>query len=146
MKRNNLDTEYSYFKGVLLAELKANHPDKLIDLEFISERTLSAEILFEDARRAGKNAIEAEEIVTEALFRGLHFSKFITIKNVLINEFPDRIEPENIDALALLLIFKFRDIFDRYPIEDDFGEKPVFARLYTELTGAIHFYFVDYGI
>ena len=146
MKTNYIETEVSYFKGLLLAELRTNHPEKLTDIDFIAQRSSDAETLFEQARRDGKTTVQAEEMATEILFKGLHFSKINTIKSVISNEYSDKIEVEMIDALAILLLFKFQEIFDRYLIDDDFGEKPDFARLYTELTGAIHFYFVDYGV
>ena len=146
MKTNYIETEVSYFKGLLLAELRTNHPEKLTDIDFIAQRSSDAETIFEQARRDGKTTVQAEEMSSEILFRGLHFSKINTIKSVISNEYSDKIEVEMIDALAILLLFKFQATFDRYLIDDACGEKPDFARLYTEVTGAIPLYFVDCGV
>ena len=81
MIKINHTTEISYFKGILFVTLEENYPEKVIDAQFIEERTELAEQSYEDAIREGKTPIEAEEIAKEVLFRGLGFSKIAIVRS-----------------------------------------------------------------
>ena len=62
MIKINHTTEISYFKGILFVTLEENYPEKVIDAQFIEERTELAEQSYEDAIRQGKIPHDTEEI------------------------------------------------------------------------------------
>ena len=75
--------ELSYYGLSLLSYLKDSHPELIAEGEFIAERADSAAQAYSEAIRSGCNHIEAEEIAREELCRGLHFSPYNTLVNIL---------------------------------------------------------------
>lgn len=137
MNDKNKPAELSYYGLYLLKYLKENHPDRAADNDFINERTGHAADVYEQSRLQGYTPEGAQELAMEALLKGLHFSPYNTIVEVLWNEFEDKIEPGNAPALALRLLPVLAPAFARYPLSDDFAQSPEYDLLYTELTGAI---------
>lgn len=78
----------------------------------------------------------AEEIASSILYEGLLFSRYDTIRNVLINEFTI-IPSERINSLAMELLVPTEEVFSEYPIDDSFANSPEYPLLYTELVGFI---------
>lgn len=146
MRNNNPFTEVSYLKGILFITLEENHPEKTIDPQFIESRSELAEQAYEDAMRAGKTAIEAQETATAVLLQGLHFSKTAVIKDILENEFYKEVKSEQVQEFALKILPELEPVFGHYNIDDAFADTPEFGYLYTELTGAIHIYLEDHGV
>lgn len=137
MNDKNKPAEFSYYGLYLLKYLKENHPDKASDTDFISERADHAADVYEQSRLQGYTSEGAQELAMAALVKGLHFSPYNTIIEVLWNEFEDEIEPGYAPALALQLLPVLTPAFARYPLSDDFAYTAEYDRLYTELTGAI---------
>lgn len=48
--------------------------------------------------------------------------------------------------IAIRLLPHLKEVFEKYPLSDDFAYTPEYEQLYTELTGAILIYFEKYGI
>lgn len=134
--------ELSYFKLRLIAFLKESHPDKVNDRQFIRQRGDLASQAYCNAIQSGQNHLEAEETANAELFRGLHFSKYTTLFEILSEEFADTVREENIHQYALELMPLCRDIFSKYSLDDGFADSPEYEKLYTELTGKI----VAYGL
>jgi hypothetical protein len=134
--------ELSYFKLRLIVLLKESHPDKINDRQFIRQRSDLAAQAYCNAIQNGQNHLEAEEIANAELFRGLHFSKYTTLFEILSEEFTDTVSEENIHQYALELLPLCRDIFSKYSMNDDFADTPEYGELYTEITGKI----VAYGL
>ena len=137
MTSKNQATDLSYYGLYLLNYLKENHPDRAADTDFINERADRAAEVYEQSRREGNTLDGAQELAMAALVRGLHFSPYNTIVEVLWNEFGDEVEPGYAPTLALELLPIFQQAFARYPLSDDFAQSPAYDLLYTELTGAI---------
>lgn len=146
MRNNNPFTEVSYFIGILFITLEENHPEKTIDPQFIESRSELAEQAYEDAMRAGKTAIEAQETATAVLLQGLHFSKTGVVKDILENEFYKEVKSEQVPEFALKILPELEPVFGHYNIDEAFSDTPEFGYLYTELTGAIHIYLEDHGV
>ena len=89
-KKNN-ETEEQKGTFLLPIEVKKymseHHPEKLQDTEFITARADMALTVYCDAVAQGFTHIEAESMASEALYQGLHFSKYDTLVSVLENEF-----------------------------------------------------------
>lgn len=138
--------ELSYYALYLKQYLRENHPDKIDNHKLIAERTERAAELFEQLRREGLSVEAAQESAMAELLRGLHFSPFSTIVEVLWNEFFDLLNPANAELAALLLLPECSPIIDRYELTDDFALTMEYDDLYTELTGVIILKLGMYGV
>lgn len=96
--------ELSYYGLSLLSYLKDSHPELIAEGEFIAERADSAAQAYSEAIRSGCNHIEAEEIAREELYRGLHFSPYNTLVNILWREFEAEIPEDTARQAALRLL------------------------------------------
>ena len=134
MKKNK--QEFSYYRLLLLSYLKESHPDKAEDNDFIKLRSDSAAEAYSNAVTNGYSHQAAEETASSILYEGLLFSRYDTIRNILINEFLF-IPIEKINNLAIELLAPCEEVFSDYPIDDDFSGKSEFMDLYTELVGFI---------
>lgn len=128
--------ELSYYGLLLLSFLKESHPEKASDKDFILLRSELAAESYAGAIADGYTQQSAEEIASSILYEGLLFSRYDTIRNVLINEFTI-IPSERIDNLAMELLVPVEEVFSEYPIDDSFTNSPEFTLLYTELVGFI---------
>lgn len=137
MNKENYHTELSYYALFLLSYLKENHPNLADDETFIKERADYAAEMYEQARLEGYPTEGAQEKAMASLTKGLHFSKYNTVTEVLLNEFADKIPPEKTVDFAKILQPKLEDVFARYQLSDDFASTPKYELLYTELTGAV---------
>jgi len=128
--------ELSYYGLLLLSYLKESHPHRAGDNDFITLRSERAAEAYADAVANGYSQSSAEEIASSILYEGLLFSRYDTLRNVLINEFTI-VPAERINTLALELLVPVEEIFSEYPIDDSFGSSPEYPLLYTELVGFI---------
>lgn len=135
MKKKNKQ-ELSYYGLLLLSYLKESHPEKAGDKDFILLRSELAAESYASAIADGYSQQSAEEIASSLLYEGLLFSRYDTIRNVLINEFTI-VPSERIDSLAMELLIPSEEVFSEYPINDSFANSPEFTSLYTELVGFI---------
>ena len=71
--------ELSYFRLKLENYLGEHFPEMLSDKPFITARADEALISYCDAVAQGFSHPEAESMASEALHRGLHFSKYDTL-------------------------------------------------------------------
>ncbi len=138
--------ELSYYAQYLTQYLKENHPDKANNHKLISERADRAAELFEELRREGRTVDAAQELAMAELLRGLHFSPYTTIVEVLWNEFADLLSPSYAESVAQLLLSDCKELFSRYDLTDDFALTMEYDELYTELTGFITLKLEQYGV
>jgi hypothetical protein len=106
------------------------------DKDFILFRSELAAESYANAIIDGYTHQGAEEIASSILYEGLLFSRYDTIRNVLINEFTI-IPSERINSLAMELLAPCEEVFSEYPINDSFANSPEYIALYTELVGFI---------
>ena len=139
MTTNNLTPqgELSYYGLSLLSYLKDSHPLRVADMAFIADCADRAAEVYSDTIRAGLTHIEAEELAAEELYRGLHFSAYNTIVNILWDEFADSVPEDNARAVALEALPLCANVLAKYDLADDFADNPQHEQLYTELTGTI---------
>lgn len=128
--------ELSYYGLLLLSYLKESHPDKADNNDFIQVRSELAAESYANAIANGYSHQSAEEIASSILYEGLLFSRYDTIRNVLINEFTI-VPSERINSLAMELLAPSEEVFSEYPINNSFANSPEFTALYTELVGFI---------
>ena len=139
MKYNsNLDpAEMSYFRLNLLSYLRDSHPDKANDLSFIAGRGDMAAEAYSEAIKSGLDHIQAAEIANETLFKGLYFSPYNVIVEILWNEFPDEVSPGEAQTKAKDLLPECQAVFAKYSLNDDYAETTEYQSLYTELVGTV---------
>lgn len=139
MKYNsNLDAvEMSHFRLNLLSYLRDAHPDKANDLSFIAGRGDMVAEAYSEAIKSGLDHIQAAEIANETLFKGLHFSHYNVIVEILWNKFFDEIPPGLAQEKAKELMPECEAIFTKYNLTDDYAETTEYQSLYTELVSTI---------
>ena len=139
MKTDNSKKELSYFRLKLESYMSEHHPEKLHDTEFITTRADMALTAYCDAVVQGFTHLEAENIASEVLYQGLHFSKYDTLVSVLENEFERELPAPLPERLAPILLSNkaIQATFDKFGLTDILASDEQYDRLYTELTGTI---------
>lgn len=145
MTKNNLSPggELSYYRLSLLSYLQGSHPDKTGDRIFIAKRADRATEVYSEAIRSGLTHIEAEEQASAELYRGLHFSAYNTLVNILWDEFPEEIPEDDARKVALQVLPLCGNVLTKYTLTDDFADTPAYDLLYTELVGTIQILLED---
>lgn len=140
------ENELSCFQLRLQELLNTSFPEKANDQKFIGQRAALAGSTYEDAFRAGYPIDECNVLANEALFEGLHFSKFDTIFQVVCHEFDTIMADEELRPFALKMFPVCEPTFEKYELTDDFSYSYDFDQLYTELTGTIAIWISENGL
>lgn len=145
--KNIAPAELSYYGLYLLDYLRKYHPDKVIDIEFITGREEAASETFEKERAAGSTVEAAQEEAMRVLLEGLHFSPYALLLEVVENEFSEEVQEQEREAFCREIFPHLKNLFAGYPTTDDtFALSPEHDLLYTELTGTVMLYLESYGI
>jgi len=143
VNRQSPAEELSYFHLSLLSYLRDSHPDKVADRQLIAARGDAAAEAYSVAIKSGHTHDQADEIASQTLYAGLHFSPYRTVVNILWDEFTKEIDPETAEVEAMELMPRLSGVFEKHPLSDDFADSPDYRLLYTELVGAIQIFFED---
>ena len=141
--KNKTEKELSYYGLSLFSYLQENHPDRIGDTAFIEERADAAAETYSNVVKDGQTHIEAEELASNVLFQGLHFSPYNTPVHVLWNEFSDEIPEKRAKDIALKILPLCSEALDKYTLSDDFTGTSQYDELYTELTGTVEILLED---
>jgi len=146
-KRNDGQTDFSYYGLYLLDYLRTNEFEQADDTAFIRERADRAAETYEKARLEGYPADGAQELAMDTLLRGLHYSRYAILREVVENEFSDEVPEGKREAFVHKLLPLVGNVFSVYDLSDDnFALSPDYDLLYTELTGATVLYIGEYGV
>ncbi|MFV0554015.1 MAG: DUF1896 family protein [Mangrovibacterium sp.] len=126
-----------YFQLKLYQYLSENHPEKLHFPRFIKERAALAAQAYSDAIKHDATTVEADELAMLVLFRGLHFSPFQTLLEVLQKEFAYDVPLDAMTNEVLELLEACLPVFQHYELGDDYFTDERYTQLYTELVGTI---------
>ena len=131
--------EFSYFRLKLETYLNEHFPEMADDKPFITARADMALTAYCDAVVQGFSHPEAENMSSEVLYQGLHFSQYDTLVSVLEREFEQELPSPLPERLAPILLKNkaIQSVFAKYDLTDDFEANPEYENLYTELTGTI---------
>ena len=143
MKQNKktLPAELSYYGLYLLDYLRKYYPDKVSDTDLITEREEAATVTFEKERLAGGTVEHAHEEAMRVLLRGLHFSPYVLLTEVVEREFADEVPESGREAFCRDLYPYLKNLFAGYDTSDDtFALSPAHDLLYTELVGTVVLY------
>ncbi|GAA6253702.1 DUF1896 domain-containing protein [Bacteroides thetaiotaomicron] len=136
-KPKSTAVELSYFRLSLLSYLRDTHPIKATDTHFIAARGDAAAEVYSHAIKAGHTHDEAEELSSQVLYEGLHFSTYRTLVSILWEEFSGEIDPAQAEGVAMELLPRLAETVQKYTLSDDFADTPQYDQFYTELTGEI---------
>ena len=100
-KKNEGQTDFSYYGLYLLDYLRTNKFEQADDTAFIRERADRAAETYERARLEGYPADGAQELAMDTLLRGLHYSRYAILREVVENEFADEVPEEKREAFVL---------------------------------------------
>ncbi len=82
-----------------------------------------------------------------ALVRGLHYSQYGILREVVESEFHAEVPKAECEAFTEKLLPLVGNVFTTYDLSDDhFALSPDYDLLYTELTGAVAIYIEEYGV
>ena len=122
-KKNEGQTDFSYYGLYLLDYLRTNRFEQASDDAFIRERADRAAETYERARLEGYPPEGVE------------------------NEFADEVPGKKREAFIRKLLPPVGNVFSAYDLSDDnFALSPEYDLLYTELTGAAVLYIGEYGV
>ena len=146
-KKNEGQADFSYYGLYLLDYLRTNKFEQADDTAFIRERADRAAETYEKARLEGYPADGAQEQAMDTLLRGLRYSRYAMLREVVENEFADEVPEEKREAFIHKLLPLVGNVFSVYDLSDDnFALSPDYDLLYTELTGATVLYIGEYGV
>ena len=146
-KKNEGQTDFSYYGLYLLDYLHTNRFEQATDTAFIRERADRAAETYEQARLAGYPAEGAQELAMNVLLGGLHYSKYAILREVVETEFADEVPEEKREAFIQKLLPLVDAVFSIYDLsDDDFALSPEYDLLRTELTGTVVLYIEKYGV
>lgn len=146
-KNNEGQADFSYYGLYLLDYLRTNKFEQATDTAFIRERADRAAETYEKARLEGYPANGAQEQAMDTLLRGLRYSRYAILREVVESEFFDEVPEEKQEAFILKLMPLVGNVFSVYDLSDDnFALSSDYDLLYTELTGATVLYIGEYGV
>ena len=146
-KKNEGQADFSYYGLYLLDYLRNNKFEQASDTAFIRERADRAAETYEQARLDGYPAEGAQEQAMNVLLRGLHYSKYAILREVVESEFADDVPEDKQDGFIAGLLPLVDAVFSIYDLSDDnFALSPGYDLLRTELTGAVVLYIEKYGV
>ena len=146
-KKNEGQTDFSYYGLYLLDYLRTNRFEQASDDAFIRERADRAAETYERVRLEGYPADGAQEQAMDTLLRGLRYSRYAILREVVESEFFDEVPEEKQEAFILKLMPLVGNVFSVYDLSDDnFALSSDYDLLYTELTGATVLYIGEYGV
>ena len=134
------------FEARLTQYMIQNHPDKIEDVSFISERSRMAAHTFETSSVAGLSVDESMHEAETTLFHGLLFSPYHLVREVLTGDFDYSDESPELDEFALQMLDMVAPVLQRYDIGDDFAGSPQEMVLYDEIKESINQYLVKNGL
>ncbi len=146
-KKNEGQTDFSYYGLYLLDYLRNNKFEQASDDAFVRERADRAAETYEHARLDGYPAEGSQELAMDTLLRGLRYSKYAILREVVENEFAGEVPENKRKAFIQKLLPLVDAVFSIYDLSDDnFALSPDYGLLYTELTGAVVLYIEEYGV
>ena len=110
-KKNEGQTDFSYYGLYLLDYLRTNKFEQATDTAFIRERADRAAETYEKARLEGYPADGAQEQAMDTLLRGLRYSRYAILREVVESEFFDEVPEEKQEAFIHKLLPLVGNVF-----------------------------------
>lgn len=127
-----------------------NHPDRIMDKEFIHERGLAATATFAQCSRSGMDFEEASRNADAVLYRGLLFSPYRMIDGIVDTLYP---EIYNLgihrESLLMQMLAYVKPTLDSYHNEENdasFQGSEAYETAYRHVTRLINQFVYDHGL
>ena len=147
MSKKTTKKELDYYELYLLDYLRQHRFPQQHDRDFIKQRADEAAETYEQERRNGHSTDQAQELAMAVLTKGLHYSQYDILLNVIDTEFEKSVPPLLHEQLAEQLLPFMGKLFSIYDLtNDDFALTDEYQNLHDELTGAVALYLRQYGI
>ena len=139
--------ELDYYELYLLDYLRQHKFSQQHDRDFLRTRADEAAETYEQERRNGHSTDQAQELAMAALTKGLHYSQYDILLDVINIEFEKSVPPVLHEQLAENLLPFMGKVFSIYDLaDDDFALSDEYQNLHDERTGAVALYLGQYGI
>ena len=147
-KKNEGQTDFSYYGLYLLDYLRTNKFEQASDAAFIRERADRAAETYEKARLEGYPADGAQELAMDTLLRGLRIIPGTPCSaKSWKTSLPMKCRKRSAKPFIQKLLPLVGNVFSVYDLSDDnFALSSDYDLLYTELTGATALYIGEYGV
>ena len=113
-KKNEGQTDFSYYGLYLLDYLRTNRFEQASDDAFIRERADRAAETYERVRLEGYPPEGAQELAMDTLLRGLRYSKYAILREVVENEFANEVPEKKREAFIRKLLPPVGNVFSAY--------------------------------
>lgn len=110
-KKNEGQTDFSYYGLYLLDYLRTNRFEQATDEAFIRERADRAAGTYERAMLEGYPAAGAQELAMRTLTEGLRYSKYAILREVVENEFADDVPEAERESFTRKLLPLVGNVF-----------------------------------
>ena len=117
-KKNEGQTDFSYYGLYLLDYLRTNKFEQETDTAFIRERADRAAETYEKAWLEGYPTDGAQELAMDTLLRGLRYSRYAILREVVENEFSDEVPEEKRKAFIHKLLPLVGNVFSVYDLSE----------------------------
>lgn len=139
--------ELDYYGLYLLDYLRQHKFPQQHDRDFIRQRAGEASETYEQERRNGHTPEQAQELAMAVLTKGLRYSGYDILLEVIDTEFERSVPQFQHEQLAERLLPFMGNVFSIYDLSaDDLVFTDEYQNLYDELTGAVAIYLRQYGI
>ena len=146
-KKNEGQTDFSFIGPPRPPSRRPRAVGRADTPAYTRERPHRPADAYEGARCDVYPADGAQELAMDTLLRGLHYSRYAILREVVENEFADEVPEEKREAFVLKLLPLVGNVFSVYDLSDDnFALSSDYDLLYTELTGATVLYLDEYGV
>lgn len=135
----------SYFELSLTEYIINHHPEKITDKDFIKTRAAEADSTFQDASHMGLTVEDARHEANKVLYKGLVFSLYDEISNI-VNEYFPEVEKDDHHLFTMQMIDLNKETGEKYQLDDDFGGCYEYLQLRNELIGNIQIYMEKNGL
>ena len=133
----------SAFALMLEDYLMQQHPDKMDDAGFIETRSKEAEEAFYEASRQGAEVGQSIEKAMDVLYRGLRFSPYRTIREIICDLLPETDEVEKHRLVMQMMEYNGKELAEYDTSDDGFAGTEECAYLTDRLRAGIAGYLYD---
>ena len=142
---------FNAFTLQLTQFMVSNHPDRVDETSFIEQRGNEAARTFAECSRNGFNVEDSILMANRTLYRGLLFSPYRLVNEVVQNELDNTEYSEDDTALfTMQMLSLVRPVIDgtlqQETDPDAFEGTYRWCTLYAEITALIKKYLQDYGL
>ena len=137
---------HNVFAARLLQYIITHHPERMADTSFIEERASAAARSFETASLAGMTVDEAMREADATLYRGLLFSPFLLVRDILETSVGYTEDDPELDDFALQMLQLVTPVVERYAPDDSFMGSTAYNALRNDMIQSINQYLISNGI